>query len=171
MNDWCDTGLDTSMAAVKIRCQGRIRGWRMRRRDRQRRVCGTAQEMGWGWDIFNQSVAYDFRRICVWPSGWRHRIAWYVYCICRSPKSGGHRSSGHNNQSISTPTPTSLSLPCPSYPSPKAAPRRSGNVGGILGNQTTTTASPGSSPWKSLSPSLVGLGGGWLVGPFSLVLL
>lgn len=73
----------------------------------------TGEEKGWGWDIFNQSVAYDFRRICVWPSGWRHHIAWYVYvyCICSSPKSGGHRSSGHHNQSISTPTPTSLLFP------------------------------------------------------------
>lgn len=60
--------------------------------------------------------------------------------------------------------------PLPHTHPPKAAPRRSGNLGEILGNQTTTTASPGSSPWKSLSPSTPGgWVGGWSLFPCTAV--
>ena len=58
MNDWWDTGLDTSMVAVKMRCQGRIRGRGCG--GQARRVCGTAQERGGDGMGYLQSVAYDF---------------------------------------------------------------------------------------------------------------
>jgi hypothetical protein len=123
----------------------------------------VAQHRGWDGDGISS--------INLWPmifGGYVYGrvgggIASYGMCIvCSSPKSGGHRSSGHHNQSAPLPLP--LLFPVHHTHPPK---RHLGEVeiwAEILGNQTTTTASPGSSPWKSLSPSTPGA---WVVGPFS----